>query len=370
MTAAPRVLLAPVTVTPTKPLGPSHLKGLLWTDVMFRATARFADVTYRYSHTSYHPTTQTVGFWEYLDRTLGDIDYSGWTDEEIGERYVAFRAETDPPRHAALRPYLDAIESGWVHPASARMLELWADQYARLGLRDPGLQAHQPPGMSVAEVVDRLSGLGLCLDLREHGGPVFADLTGDGIALRKIVEPSGKVNYVGCALRDLVPLAPLFDEVVLLYDRELEADYLLLQRVLCRLGPVVHRVPLGRVPIDGRIASARHGSRHDHTVGAILAAHAAADDDPVLRLALRLYFIAMHGPGSHESYRPDLLPRWLAKARRLLATAPGTGGRGLTDFLAAQRGEHTYVDPYRLTSRLLARHRGTPLREVLEEAYL
>lgn len=49
--AHPRVLLAPITVTPSKPLTPSHLKGLLWTDVMYRATAQLAEVTYRYSPT-------------------------------------------------------------------------------------------------------------------------------------------------------------------------------------------------------------------------------------------------------------------------------------------------------------------------------
>ncbi|MEU2225598.1 hypothetical protein [Streptomyces sp. NPDC018347] len=51
-----RVLLAPITVTPSKPLTPSHLKGLLWTDVMHRATRPLAEVTHRCSHTTYHPT--------------------------------------------------------------------------------------------------------------------------------------------------------------------------------------------------------------------------------------------------------------------------------------------------------------------------
>ena len=64
-----------------------------------------ADVTYRYSHTTYHACEQTVGFWEYLDRTLGDTDYSGCTEEEIGELYVRYRAERQRPPFAACRPY-------------------------------------------------------------------------------------------------------------------------------------------------------------------------------------------------------------------------------------------------------------------------
>ena len=55
-----RVLIAPVTVSPTKALTPSHIKGLLWVDVMHRATALVADVTYRYSNTTFNTTRQTL----------------------------------------------------------------------------------------------------------------------------------------------------------------------------------------------------------------------------------------------------------------------------------------------------------------------
>jgi len=365
----PKVLLAPVTITPTKPLSPSHLKGLLWTDVMFRATSQVADVTYRCSHTTYHPVEQTVGFWEYLDRTQGDTDYSACTDEEIGQLYVRYRADARPAEYAALRPYLDAIENaGWVHPASRRMLDLWSDQYARLGLHDPGLHAHAPPEIGVEEMIGWLGGLDMCLDLRDNGGPVFLDLTSDGMALRRIVDAAGKANYVACALRELMPLAAKYDEIVLLYDRELEPDYLLLQRVLSRLGTRAHRIALGRVPIDGQIRSARYGGRRDHSVDALLAVH---DDERVVRLGLRLYFIAMHGPGSHESFRPDLLRRWMTRTQRLLAgAAEQRDSMSLTSFLTSQRGEHSYVDPYRLTSGLLAHHCRAPVQEVLSEVYL
>ncbi|WP_406690560.1 hypothetical protein REH65_32475 [Saccharopolyspora sp. ID03-671] len=176
------VLLAPVTVTPTKPLTPSHLKGLLWTDVMFRATAPLAEVTYRYSPTTYHVTEQTVGFWEYLDRTRGETDYAQFSEEEIGELYVRYRSEEQPPSAKALRPYRDAIEhSGWTHPASRRLLELWTGHYKRLGMHDPGLKEHQPPGLALEQMVEQLAATGLVLDQRDCGGPVYLDLTRYGM---------------------------------------------------------------------------------------------------------------------------------------------------------------------------------------------
>lgn len=364
-----RVLLAPVTVTPTKPLTPSHLKGLLWTDVMYRATARLADVTYRYSHTTYHPTEQTAGFWEYLDRTRDDTDYSGCTEEEIGELYVRYRQSGHRAAIGDLRPYLDAVErNGWVHPASARVLRLWSAQYARLGLHDPGLAAHQPPGLTLDEAIDRLAARELCVDLRRHGGPVYLDATRDGLPLRQVVAPDGRPNYLACALRELLPLAAEHDEVVLLYDRELEPDYLLLHRVLARFGAVVRRVPIGRVPIGGQIRSARSGDWRGNSVGALLAELDPDQDAAALRLGLRLYFIALLGPGDRESFRRDLLGRWLHRAGRLLSAATA-GPAPVGDALRRHRGDHCYVDPYRLTASLLDRHRAAPARQLLAEVF-
>jgi hypothetical protein len=366
----PRVLLAPVTVTPTKPLTPSHLKGLLWTDVMFRATALLARVTYRYSHTTYYPCEQTVGFWEYLDRTLGDTDYSTCSEEEIGELYVRYRGSGHRATFADCRPYLDAIErQGWVHPASARVLKLWSAHYARLGLHDPGLTENQPAGMTLDEMISHLDALDLCLDLREHGGPVYLDATRHGLALRQIVAQDGRPNYVACALRELIPLALGFDEIVLLYDRELDPDYLLLQQVLTQFSLVVHRVAIGRVPIEGRIVSARHGGWRDYSAGALLDAMSGHCSESALRLGMRLYFIAMLGPGDHQSFRYDLLRRWLKRADRLLSASSAADSANPAGFVARHRSGHCYVDPYRLTSSLLAKHGRTPGRELLSEVF-
>ncbi|MFD5512672.1 hypothetical protein ACFWIB_33590 [Streptomyces sp. NPDC127051] len=381
MNVLPRknVLLAPVTVTPTKPLTPSHLKGLLWTDVMFRATAPLAAVTYRYSHTTYHVTEQTVGFWEYLDRTHGETDYTQLTEEEIGDLYVRYRSEERHQGAEVLRPYRDAVEhSGWVHPASERMLRLWAGHYERLGMHDPGLREHQPPGLGLEEMIERLGAVGLVLDQRHCGGPVYLDLTRYGMPLRRIVTADGRPNYLACALRELLPLVPWYDEVVLLYDRELDADYRLLDRVLTSLGPPVRRVPIGRVPIDGKITSARHGGWRGHTAGALLRASAETADsadghgDDALRLGMRLYFIATLGPGEQQSFRHDLLRHCLAVAARLLRRSGSatTAAGDLSEALERHRRGHAYVDPYRLACSLLGKGRPAPDPVLLSAVFL
>lgn len=371
----PRVLIAPVTVTPTKPLTPSHLKGLLWTDVMYRATAQIADTHYRYSPTTYHVTEQTLGFWEFLDRTCGDIDYSGLTEAAIGDLYVRYRAEPERTTAAALVPYEQAVErSGWVHPAATRVLRAWREQYARLAMHDPGLTAHQPPALGLDAMIDRLGVLGMCLDLREHGGPVFADPTRFGMPLRRIVGADGRPNYLACALRELLPLAADYDEIVLLYDTDLEADYRLLQRVLEALGPTVHRVTLGRVPIDGHIRSARSGDWRGLDAGSLLADAYRTHDPDAVRLGMRLYFVATLGPGSGQSFRPDLLASCLDRAARLLAAdardADPAAPEEFVGAFRAVRGTGAHVDPYRLTSRLLARRRPAAGRPVLEAVFL
>lgn len=364
-----RVLIAPVTVTPTKALTPSHLKGLFWVDVMYRATSLTAETTYRYSNTAYNTTMQTLGYWEFLDRTLGDIDYSAYREEELGELYVRYQAEEQRVPFAALRPYLRAVEdTGWIHQASARLLSLWAAYYRRLGLYDPGLTEVQPSPMGLEEMIDHLAARDLALDNRPTAGPVYVDATRSGLPLRQIITRDGQPNYLTSALRELVPLVEDYDEIVLVHDRELTADYVLLQRVLGALGGNAVRVTVDRVPIDGVVRSSRHGGWQGHTLPALLAA--CGDTEPeVLRLGMRLYFIAMLGKGQGQSLRMDLLRQSLNKARRLLAADSPRLAAGFAAYLGRFRRDTVHVDPYRLTSALLTKHNKPPVKEMIEQVY-
>ncbi|MFE0027914.1 hypothetical protein [Amycolatopsis sp. NPDC059021] len=365
-----KVLIAPVTITPTKALTPSHLKGLLWVDVMYRATSLVADVTYRYSNTTYNVTAQTLGYWEFLDRTFGDIDYSAHSELRLGELYVRYHRERRRVPFGALEAYSRAVEAtGWVHPASARLLTIWQDYFARLGMHDPGLTAVQPPGLGLEEMIEHLAGRDLCLDTRATGGPVYLDVTRFGVPLRQIVTAEDQPNYLAGALRELVPLAPLFDEVVLAHDRELTEDYVALQRLLGALGARVVRVVVDRVPIDGVVRSSRHGGWEEHTPSALFDLFPGAGPE-VLRLGMRLYFVAVLGKGSGQSFRADLLANSLSRAAKLLASPSRRHTPGeIAEYVGRHRGAHRHVDAYRLTSSLLSRHREPPVAELARQVY-
>ena len=177
--------------------------------MLYRATAQVASVDYLYGHTTGNACQQTLGFWEYLDRTVGDTDYSDWSEAAIGERYVQYHAESTMARENVVRTYLDAYEqSGWIHPASARLLSIWRQHYATLGAYDPGLTQPLPPRMALEELVDALRARSLCLDMRLASDGVYLDATAHGLRLRQLVTADGLTNYLACTLRDIVPLIP------------------------------------------------------------------------------------------------------------------------------------------------------------------
>ncbi|KUN61406.1 hypothetical protein AQJ46_36775 [Streptomyces canus] len=371
--AAGELVVAPVTITPTKPLTPTHVKGLLWTDVLVKASARVGGVRLVWNNRMATVTTQATAFWHHLDLTEPDTDWSRESDIRIGERYVRFHAERrdtdlrDTDRRA-LGDYLTrADREGWIHPAGRRMLDLWRAQLDQLGVADLGLAADRPLTTTAQTMLDALADRGLLVDHRRFGGPVHLDGPRWGLPLRRLIGGDGHPNYLLPILRELVPLIRPGRLFLLVHDDDIAADYLLLDRVLTEFGARTARLPLSRVPVGGAPRSSRYGGWQGTTLGDLAATEGTADR-AAYRLGMRLYFTGTLHRRSAQPFRMPLLRRCVGRAARLLGQTPADGTSGSAPSLAATlsllRTQQGYVDPYRLTAALLGRRSGPPAPEL------
>ena len=350
------VVVAPVTITPTKPLTPTHVKGLLWTDVLVRATSMLTPTRLVWNPRLAHLTTQTTAFWDHLDRTEPDTDWTGESELGIGARYVNFhrdRAAVDP---RALDPYFARIETdGWIHPAARRLLEWWRREFDLLGVADPGLTDDRPLNSSAESVRRQLAARRMLIDHRRFGGPVYLDGARWGMPIRHLIGADGHANYLMPILRELLPMIRPERLFLLVYDDALAADYLLLDRVLTEFGATVARLSLSRVAIDGAVRSSRYGGWSGSTLAEISATRGSADE-AAYRLGMRLYFVGVLDRRSRPSFRMDLLRRCVGRAARLAGEEHEDAPLRLTP--------EGYVDPRRLTVALLGRHRKSAPKAV------
>lgn len=361
---ARRVLFAPVPVAPTKPLTLSHVKGLLWSDLVHRATGLLHHVDLLHSWTVGVRNAQTLGFWNHLDRTRPGADYSTCDEEEIGALYVEYQRTRTAGDVSA--------SDGALHPAGARILELWATRLRDMGIAEGGLRTPTEPPIGLDGLVAMLVDLRLAVDHRRWGGPVHLDATRAGMPLRLLVAADGTANYLASVLRELVPRVRAYDDVVLACDRDSLPDYIVVRHVLERLGARVGLIGLGRVRTAGtrgRIPSSRHGGWQGLTAADLAERYLDRVGPAVYRLGLRLYFTGTLGHGDGRPHRPDLLDRCMGRAARVLKEQ---GPRADTaDALRAHARPHAYVDPYRLTTALLAQHRKAGAdSNLLDEVYL
>jgi hypothetical protein len=368
-----RILLAPVTVSPTKPLTPTHLKYLLSLDLLARATATFAEVTVLYRHATYAGSRQVAGFWEYLDRCHPQADSAELSEEQIGELYGAYH-RTERQEFAAVEATVRRAEAGWVHPVSARLLDLWEQHYELLGLADPKLGRSGPAPGSAAKTLELLELLvehDLCIDARELDAPVYLDATAAGLPLRPVLGPDGQANYLLYLLRELLPLLAGHDLVLLAHDTELRSDYRIVAHVLSTLGTEADRFEVPRVPIDGVVQSTRRGGWQGYTLGALAGGPIAEFGLAAFQLGLRLYLVAGLGGTAPQSFSTAHLRRWVRRADRLL-TEHGrpqhVGAAELgnaADYLAARAGRKRYADPYQVATALLSTDPSVPVAGLL-----
>jgi hypothetical protein len=360
-----RVLVAPVTASPTKPLTPSHLKLLLSADTLHRATSAFTDVTLLYHPLAHAGSRQVAGFWEYLDREHPGTAFETLGEDGVGELYVRFQRAPRAP-YAAVAPYVRRAAGGWAHPASLRVLEIWRRHYRDLGMTDAGLADTRPPVLPVDDLVRLLTEHHVCVDGRPLGAPVFLDATAAGLPLRTAVTADGHANYLMSTLGELVPRLPGHDHVVLLHDVELRSDYRIVAHILGVLGARVTRLELPRVPIGGVARAARYGDWRGYTLddyaGPLRAEHGA----DAFALGLRCYLVAGLSRTTPDSFSRRHLQRWVRRAGRLLDEHAGaTLTAGEVAAAARRLAGPGFVDPHRCLTTLFARDPVSPVAALL-----
>ncbi|MDP2226450.1 MAG: hypothetical protein Q8J78_03115 [Moraxellaceae bacterium] len=364
------ILYAPVGITPTKPLTPSHIKGLLFFDCIQRLESlRSAGVVW-HNRRPWDISLQTLRFWAYLDATLPGQDYSQLGEADIGQQYMQCFQSGPTPAPRELEHYIQRIESeGYVHPSSVRILGLWQHVFEWLGLNKAVLVHSEPFAESQQDVLARLAKLGLLLDQRRCGGPVFLDLTDHGHALRSLVSEHGLPNYLMAILRDVWARAAHHTEVCLYHDIGVERDYLLLERLLKLSGITARRIAFNRVAVDGKVLSARQGGWHHFTATEILQ-RVAKDYSPAeIRLGFLLYFLFESGIKRPKNYSDDELAQALRKARDILLALPA-GEACERSVLAAAVRTKQGVNVYGCLSLLQQRRVDNSLKRGILECLL
>lgn len=348
------LVVAPVTITPTKPLTPTHVKGLLWTDILVKASALAGRVRLLWNDRMATLTTQSTAFWQYLDRVEPDTDWSRESAAAIGERYVRFHTEGGRSDPRGVGAYLERVDAaGWIHPAGRRVLDAWRAELERLGVGDLGLGEDRPLAAAADPILEALAGRGLLVDHRRFGGPVHLDGTRWGLPLRQLVGSDGHPNYLLPILRELIPAIGPGRVFLLVFDDGLAADYLLLDRVLTAFGGRSVRLPFSRVPVAGAVRSSRYGGWRGHTLSDLSAVSGSADR-AAYRLGMRLYFAGVLPRRSAQPFRMPVLRRCVGRAARLLTRTPAdVDGRVPPEALSRSRDPNGFVDPYRLTTSLL-----------------
>ncbi|MGN6151762.1 MAG: hypothetical protein ACTHOH_07080 [Lysobacteraceae bacterium] len=314
-------LYAPVGITPTKPLTPSHLKGVLMLDAMHRIEGLFAPGTLWHNRRPWDISLQTIRFWDHLDRECAGTDFSTMGEGDIGALYIACHRAGALPTAERVAAYARRIEAdGYVHPASQRILDLWGDVFDTLGLPRDALVHSAPFALDAEAVLARLAAHGMLLDQRGFGGGVYLDLTDEGRPLRVLMSEHGLPNYLLAILRDLLDQAPRHDTLCLYHDTGIQRDYETLSRLFERLGLRCRRVGFTRVPVEGLVLSAKQGGWAQHTGARLLSRVAGGASVAEIRLGFRLYFLHALGLRQPDDYSDAGLAACLERARRILAT--------------------------------------------------
>lgn len=310
----------PIGITPTKPLTPTHVKGLLHFDALTRLHRVVEPIQVVHNRRVWDLSLQTARFWTYLDRHHHQVDFSALSELQVGKLYVDFSREGTEVAIADLEAMLARIESqGYVHPSAWSVLYGWESHLRRIGLDTGILTESHALEVSTAAVLSTLSAFGELIDQRDFGGGVlWASRTGQGTT-RTLISEMGIPNYVVALLRQIHTLTQGTETVHLFYDLSVERDFMLIEDYLKSFGLRVNRIGFPRMTSNGQSLSFRAGGGVV-TLGEMMSRYDGDYSDRCIALGLRLYFLYMSGLRKSFDFSWERLDEALRMARTLLDT--------------------------------------------------
>ena len=336
------VIVLSLLRSPLESLTNTTVKGLLWADLIQKSTSTVRACVAACPQVV---SPETLGFWHYLDASSGHQPYSTLTSGSIHALESRFRAFPRQPSYEQLAHRAGSACSGALPPVAQRNLHLLAETCELLGISVPAGPVVAP----VEEVISRLVKHDLIQDDRNAGGPVWLDAQSWGKSLTPLMSVTGAPTYLAQVLQAVIPFVDAHEDMVALYPVQATKAYVLLQRVLQELGVRMHGIALAEVEPAELVTEQMPAVERD-----------------VLRLCLRHYFIGILGKTGRSTLEPEHLNRAVRRAERFLQRTQAAAQIAPRDFLTP----YEIVDPYRLTTTLLARRSPYGISELVRALYL
>ncbi len=153
-----RYVVYPIHIAPTKPLNPTHVRHLLYTDMAYKGLLKNGcEAIYAYNRMSMDVTTQVLKLSEYLRESGLDCKRLQHADE-VGNLYVEMtnnEFELPMKKVIALRKDLEESTSG--HAYYRAILPEWIDQHRFLNMFDPGLDKAERYNVTMPQLIEFLA---------------------------------------------------------------------------------------------------------------------------------------------------------------------------------------------------------------------
>lgn len=368
--------IIPVHISPTKPLTPSHIKYIIYLDLLYKIN-NFVDRDFRFNFNRIFLdiSQQTLRFALFLRKNYSDIDFQNKNEMWLGDKYVEmYRRNWIPENQDITTLKLETEQNLKGFNFYEAILNNWISQYNFLGLEEPGYYETSPVCISNKEVIARLKrnsvitdhaqmGEGVYLDLIEYGQPIFKLTDLD-------VESS---NILFNILRETFHFSPKPSRILFLFDQEMYSKYVAIQTVLEKLGYEIELISLSRVMLQDKIQSSRQGGWEGYTLRDIIN-RVEYRDLSEFRLGIKLYFLkVLRGNGS-PNFNYTLLQRYIDKARYMNIKYAGIDKKPslLREWLQAKlnRYKANYLKPEIVVENLFSSHTSDSIKKQLISTFL